>query len=528
MSTPVLNAQLFQPPGAAAGIGGAAAGGQGVAGAVAGFEAMVAALFGQAQPTEGGPLAAPPFQALVQASAPVTGTVDPAATTDAQGGATDKDTSGEGGAKTDGQAATPDAALALMAGAALPATPQVVIPTAASAAADTGTATDGSAKSAALPTPQIFDPAAAACAAEAKAMPLAADPTAKAAPAAPGKDEAKPFFAEAAAPEAPTPAASAKTAAKADATPTTPSTDTPATPATTVAKTETAPAPPASDTPPPEAAPTATQTASLAQPAPAQPPVRGEPLPSNHRGGRDKPAGKSEVAGLGGPKAAAHVGPHAKPQAALSEAPIVEAAAAAATAAQDEDAGAEPADDRSSGAAGADQTQQTPTAQTPASMAAQQAAVRGSPQTVANFAAQMIKKLEAKTTRFDVQLDPAGLGKVDVRVEIGAEGRITAALACHNPQAAKELQARSGELQKALEQAGFDITGGLSFEMAGGGNGQPGAGQNPFAGQNDSGPAFHGRAFARALGTADDAAQAAAEGALRFRHSRPAGVDIRI
>src|SRR5204862_4666433 len=39
--------------------------------------------------------------------------------------------------------------------------------------------------------------------------------------------------------------------------------------------------------------------------------------------------------------------------------------------------------------------------------------------TVAHLAEQIVSKSEGKATRFDVQLDPAGLGKVDVRIEIG-------------------------------------------------------------------------------------------------------------
>src|SRR5258708_6592975 len=93
-------------------------------------------------------------------------------------------------------------------------------------------------------------------------------------------------------------------------------------------------------------------------------------------------------------------------------------------------------------------------------------AVRGAPQTVANLAAQIAKKLDGRSTRFDVQLDPAGLGKVDVRVEIGGDGKMSASMAFDNPQAAAELKSRAGELQRALEQSGFDLSGGLSFDVA--------------------------------------------------------------
>lgn len=152
--------------------------------------------------------------------------------------------------------------------------------------------------------------------------------------------------------------------------------------------------------------------------------------------------------------------------------------------------------------------------------------VRGAPETVANLAAQIVKKLEARTTRFDVELDPQGLGKVDVRVEIGAHGRITAAMTFDNPQAAQDVKARSAELQRALEQAGFDLSGSaLSFDVAQDqGRGQGRAWQD----QNEAGSAFRGQAFRAALETAGDADQAANPGALRLRRGVNSGLDLRI
>jgi Meckel syndrome type 1 protein len=150
--------------------------------------------------------------------------------------------------------------------------------------------------------------------------------------------------------------------------------------------------------------------------------------------------------------------------------------------------------------------------------------VRGSPETVAALAAQIIKKLDGKSTRFDVELDPAGLGKVDVRVEIGAHGRMVASLTFENPQAAQDLKARSGELQRALEQAGFDLSGGLSFDVAGDRGRQGQAWQET----PQQGSAFQGRAFRQALDTAGEAESAATQGALRLRRGVSAGLDLRI
>ena len=153
--------------------------------------------------------------------------------------------------------------------------------------------------------------------------------------------------------------------------------------------------------------------------------------------------------------------------------------------------------------------------------------VRGSPETVANMAAQIIKKLEGKTTRFDVELDPHGLGKVDVRIEIGAHGRVTAGMTFENPQAAADVKARAAELQQALEQAGFDLSGGLTFDVASD-RGQQQQQNQAWQDQGDASRAFQGRAFRAALDTAGDAAEAANQGALRLRRGVNAGLDVRI
>lgn len=148
--------------------------------------------------------------------------------------------------------------------------------------------------------------------------------------------------------------------------------------------------------------------------------------------------------------------------------------------------------------------------------------VRGSPETVASLAAQIIKKLEGRSTRFDLELDPAGLGRVDVRIDIGARGHISAAMSFETPQAASELRARSHELRQALEQAGFDLTGGLSFDVAGD------RGQARQDHQGAQQQAFRGQAFQAALDTAVDAADAAIQGALRLRRGLTSSLDLRI
>ena len=157
------------------------------------------------------------------------------------------------------------------------------------------------------------------------------------------------------------------------------------------------------------------------------------------------------------------------------------------------------------------------------------AEMRAGPQTVAHLAAQIVRKLEGRSTQFDVALNPEGLVRVEVRIEIGAQGKLTASMAFENPQAAAELRTRANELQKALEQAGFDISGGLRFDVAADrGQGQAAQGQFGQDFQNNGG-ASRGRAFQAALDSAGETAEAALSGALTLqRRTLMSGVDVRI
>ncbi len=113
-----------------------------------------------------------------------------------------------------------------------------------------------------------------------------------------------------------------------------------------------------------------------------------------------------------------------------------------------------------------DATPAAPTLQAAAEAPPETAPTRGSPETVARLASDIARKLEGRTTRFDVQLDPLGLGKVDVSIEINADGRLSASLSFDSAQTAADLRGRAAELRQALEKAGFDLAdGGLSFDM---------------------------------------------------------------
>ena len=98
---------------------------------------------------------------------------------------------------------------------------------------------------------------------------------------------------------------------------------------------------------------------------------------------------------------------------------------------------------------------------------AQALPVRSTPETVAALAVQTARKLDDGVTRFDLELNPLGLGRVDVRLEIDSSGRIRAAFTFETSHSARELSRRAEDLQRSLETSGFNLSGGLSFDVAG-------------------------------------------------------------
>ena len=157
-----------------------------------------------------------------------------------------------------------------------------------------------------------------------------------------------------------------------------------------------------------------------------------------------------------------------------------------------------------------------PAAHTPA------AAPQATPQTISHLAAQIVARSgSAKTTQFDVALDPQGLGRVNVSLRIAADGTMSAAMSFDTPQAAAELRARSDELQRALSQAGFNVAdGGLTFDVSGD-SARQGRGQ-------DARSLFELAGGLSGLSLPADTPPTGAQLIAAYRASRAGGVDIRI
>ena len=84
---------------------------------------------------------------------------------------------------------------------------------------------------------------------------------------------------------------------------------------------------------------------------------------------------------------------------------------------------------------------------------------RATVETTAHLAAQIARKLDGRSTRFDMVLTPEDLGRVDVSLEIGKDGQLSARLAFDNPAAAADLRGRADELRRQLQDAGFQVAG---------------------------------------------------------------------
>lgn len=84
---------------------------------------------------------------------------------------------------------------------------------------------------------------------------------------------------------------------------------------------------------------------------------------------------------------------------------------------------------------------------------------RATIETTVRIAAQIAHRLEGKQTRFDMVLTPEDLGRVEVSLDIDADGRLAARLAFDNPAAAADLRGRADELRRQLTDAGFQLAG---------------------------------------------------------------------
>lgn len=213
--------------------------------------------------------------------------------------------------------------------------------------------------------------------------------------------------------------------------------------------------------------------APAAPPAPSAPPsIVPPPAPLRALAERtsrpvEPSAGTSgEAPRATGPSAAAP--PAATPSPPAASGPMPGAADLLAAAAAARDAAAEPAEageptpDMPQAGEGAAAQAQTTAA--PRETGVSQLS-RATIEATAQIAAQILRRLEGRSTRFEMALTPDELGRVDVKLDIDSEGRLNARLAFDNPAAATDLRGRADELRRQLEDAGFHLAAD-AFEFA--------------------------------------------------------------
>ena len=70
--------------------------------------------------------------------------------------------------------------------------------------------------------------------------------------------------------------------------------------------------------------------------------------------------------------------------------------------------------------------------------------------------------------QFDINMHPAELGKIDVRISVDADGKAQAHLSAEHPQTLQLLQNDKATLERNLRDAGLDLSNnGLNFSLKG-------------------------------------------------------------
>ncbi len=100
-----------------------------------------------------------------------------------------------------------------------------------------------------------------------------------------------------------------------------------------------------------------------------------------------------------------------------------------------------------------------------------------SPINMGHVAFEMVRQVHQGLTRFAIRLDPAELGRVDVRMNVDPSGGVSARLTVDRPETLDLFQRDQRTLERALQQAGLD-TSRTTLEFSLRQNG------NPFAGMS--------------------------------------------
>jgi flagellar hook-length control protein FliK len=121
-------------------------------------------------------------------------------------------------------------------------------------------------------------------------------------------------------------------------------------------------------------------------------------------------------------------------------------------------------------------------------------------------------------SRFEIRLDPADLGRIDVRIDVDRNGQVTSHLSVEKPETLSLLRQDAPQLQQALNDAGLKTgNGGLQFSLR----------DQSSSGQNSGNEA--GRNAQRLIISDEDAVPTVIAGRSYGRTAgSSSGVDIRV
>jgi flagellar hook-length control protein FliK len=132
------------------------------------------------------------------------------------------------------------------------------------------------------------------------------------------------------------------------------------------------------------------------------------------------------------------------------------------------------------------------------------------PVPLSGLALELAASARSGKSRFEIRLDPADLGRIDVRIDVDRNGQVTSHLRVEKPETLSMLRQDAPQLQRALDDAGFKTgNGGLQFSL----RDQSSSGQNSgnetgrnaqrlVVSEEDTIPAaIAGRTYGRVLGS---------------------------
>lgn len=152
----------------------------------------------------------------------------------------------------------------------------------------------------------------------------------------------------------------------------------------------------------------------------------------------------------------------------------------------------------------------TRTATETARAAAANPAMQNAPATTVQVYQRMVERFDGRAQRYEIRLDPAELGRVDVRIEVGADKKVHAVLAAHDSAALTDLMRGQRSLERALSDAGIDVAkDGIRFELA------SDQGRNPANNFNDKDGNARSANVWRGFNTVDVAVDAQTAAAAR-------------